>query len=168
MHRLRRQGADPVQRSVLAAVSGRGAWSPPSVAPAPAIVNQRLEWRGGLNRVPYAPTLIYEPGRRGEMYQSITAMTYYRAKSFEELIIETNWESYGTGNYEKCADCMVHSGYEATAVDDTLKNPLKALRVFLRGPKTTGKMSPEVPFLYEDTQQKTVPIFVIFNFFYQF
>ena len=38
--------------------------------------------------MPYAPTLIYEPGRRGEMYQSITAMTYYRAKSFEELRLE--------------------------------------------------------------------------------
>tara|TARA_B100000214_G_C23711562_1_gene509989 strand:+ start:194 stop:472 length:279 start_codon:yes stop_codon:yes gene_type:complete len=72
---------------------------------------------------------------------------------------DTNWDNYGTGKNPKCADCMVHSGYEATAVDDTFKNPLKALRVFLRGPKTTGKMSPEVPFLYEDTQQKTVPIF---------
>ncbi len=28
----------------------------------------------------------------------------------------TDWDSYGTGNYEKCANCMVHSGYEATAV----------------------------------------------------
>jgi hypothetical protein len=28
----------------------------------------------------------------------------------------TDWDAYGTGNYEKCADCMVHSGYEATAV----------------------------------------------------
>ena len=28
----------------------------------------------------------------------------------------TDWDRYGTGNYEKCADCMVHSGYEATAV----------------------------------------------------
>jgi len=79
--------------------------------------------------------------------------------SFNSLMKDTNWDNYGTGKNPKCADCMVHSGYEATAVDDTFKNPLKALRVFLRGPKTTGKMSPEVPFLYEDTQQKTVPIF---------
>ena len=31
----------------------------------------------------------------------------------------TDWDGYGTGNYEKCADCMVHCGFEATAVVDT-------------------------------------------------
>jgi hopanoid biosynthesis associated radical SAM protein HpnH len=42
------------------------------------------------------------------------------ADTFDELIRETNWENYGTesGN-PKCANCMVHSGYEATAVNDT-------------------------------------------------
>ena len=55
----------------------------------------------------------------------------------------------------KCDDCMVHSGYEATAVDDTFKSPLKALSVFLKGPRTTGAMAPEVPFLYnEDSSEK--------------
>ena len=29
------------------------------------------------------------------------------AKTFDELMTDTDWESYGTGNYEKCADCMV-------------------------------------------------------------
>ena len=39
--------------------------------------------------------------------------------TFEELLRETDWERYGTesGN-PKCANCMVHSGYEASAVDD--------------------------------------------------
>jgi hypothetical protein len=32
---------------------------------------------------------------------------------------QTDWDSYGTGRNEKCADCMVHCGYEASAVDDT-------------------------------------------------
>ncbi|MGR8949874.1 MAG: adenosyl-hopene transferase HpnH [Gammaproteobacteria bacterium] len=72
------------------------------------------------------------------------------AASFKELIEETEWHRYGTGVNPKCADCMVHSGYEATAVNDTLKSPLKALKVFLRGPKTDGPMAPEVPFHYED------------------
>jgi hopanoid biosynthesis associated radical SAM protein HpnH len=42
------------------------------------------------------------------------------ADSFDELIRETDWDRYGTesGN-PKCANCMVHSGYEATAVNDT-------------------------------------------------
>ena len=58
---------------------------------------------------------------------------------------ETEWETYGTGNYEKCADCMVHCGYEATAVDDTFAHPWKALKVALLGPDTEGSMAPEIP-----------------------
>jgi hopanoid biosynthesis associated radical SAM protein HpnH len=66
------------------------------------------------------------------------------AKSFRELMEETHWDSYGTGNYEKCADCMVHCGYEATAVNDAVANPLKAMRVALRGVRTEGEMAPEI------------------------
>ena len=42
------------------------------------------------------------------------------ADTFEELLRDTSWEQYGTesGN-PKCANCMVHSGYEASAVNDT-------------------------------------------------
>ena len=67
------------------------------------------------------------------------------ADSFKSLMEDTNWDDYGTGNYEKCADCMVHCGYEATAVSDTVAHPLKALGVFLRGVKTDGNMAPEIP-----------------------
>jgi hopanoid biosynthesis associated radical SAM protein HpnH len=40
------------------------------------------------------------------------------ADTFEELMAATEWHNYGTesGN-PKCANCMVHSGYEASAVD---------------------------------------------------
>jgi hypothetical protein len=39
--------------------------------------------------------------------------------TFAELIETTEWERYGaeSGN-RKCANCMVHSGYEASSVDD--------------------------------------------------
>jgi hypothetical protein len=57
---------------------------------------------------------------------------------------ETDWDSYGTGNYEKCADCMVHCGYEATAVMDAVRNPLKTMWVAMRGIKTDGPMAPEI------------------------
>jgi hopanoid biosynthesis associated radical SAM protein HpnH len=67
------------------------------------------------------------------------------AKTYRELMDGTDWDAYGTGNYEKCADCMVHSGYEATAVADTIRNPLKALAVVRRGVKTEGEMAPEIP-----------------------
>ena len=41
------------------------------------------------------------------------------AKTFQELLNDTEWDRYGTGRNEKCADCMVHCGYEASAVEDT-------------------------------------------------
>jgi hopanoid biosynthesis associated radical SAM protein HpnH len=66
------------------------------------------------------------------------------APTFRALMEETDWDSYGTGNYEKCADCMVHSGYEATAVTDAVASPLKALRTSLRGVRTDGPMAPEI------------------------
>jgi hopanoid biosynthesis associated radical SAM protein HpnH len=67
------------------------------------------------------------------------------AKTYAELMDGTDWDAYGTGNYEKCADCMVHSGYEATAVADTIRHPLKALSVTRKGVRTEGKMAPEIP-----------------------
>ncbi|MDE2333466.1 MAG: adenosyl-hopene transferase HpnH [Rhodospirillales bacterium] len=66
------------------------------------------------------------------------------ARSFKELMETTDWDKYGTGNYEKCADCMVHSGYEATAVVDAVHHPLKVLKVAMRGPRTKGPMAPEI------------------------
>ncbi len=45
------------------------------------------------------------------------------AETFGELLAETDWKNYGTesGN-PKCANCMVHSGYEASAVDHTFQS----------------------------------------------
>jgi len=42
------------------------------------------------------------------------------ADTFSELMDSVEWQNYGTesGN-PKCANCMVHSGYEASAVDHT-------------------------------------------------
>lgn len=65
------------------------------------------------------------------------------AASFQELLDTTPWEKYGNSTNPKCASCMAHCGYEATAVEDMLKNPLKALLVSVRGPKTDGDMVPE-------------------------
>jgi hypothetical protein len=67
------------------------------------------------------------------------------AQTFKELMEETDWDSYGVGNYEKCANCMVHSGFEATAVIDSFKRPMAALGVMLRGVRTDGPMAPEIP-----------------------
>ena len=49
--------------------------------------------------------------------------------TLDELINETDWSQYGhaSGN-PKCQNCMVHSGFEATAVIDASTNPLRGLR----------------------------------------
>ena len=56
------------------------------------------------------------------------------AETFEELMASTEWEHYGTesGN-PKCANCMVHSGYEASAVNDNFGS----LRGFLATARAT-------------------------------
>ena len=66
------------------------------------------------------------------------------AKTFSELMNGTEWDDYGVGNYEKCADCMVHSGFEGTAVKDTVMHPLKAMMVSLKGVKVDGEMAPDI------------------------
>jgi hopanoid biosynthesis associated radical SAM protein HpnH len=60
------------------------------------------------------------------------------AETFREFMEATAWENYGTesGN-PKCSNCMVHSGYEPSAVDETfgsLRGFLAAVRasVFTR------------------------------------
>jgi hopanoid biosynthesis associated radical SAM protein HpnH len=67
------------------------------------------------------------------------------AKTFVELMETTDWDAYGTGRYEKCANCMAHCGYEATATEATAQRPLAALALAWRGVKTEGPMAPEIP-----------------------
>ena len=71
------------------------------------------------------------------------------AKSYRELMEGTDWDSYGTGRYEKCANCMAHCGYEPTAAMDALAHPVKALMVGLRGPRLTGPMAPEIDMTHQ-------------------
>ena len=66
------------------------------------------------------------------------------ASSFAELMETTEWDKYGTGRYEKCANCMVHCGFEPTAVVDTVSHPLKALKVWMQGVDTEKPMAPEI------------------------
>lgn len=51
------------------------------------------------------------------------------AATYKELLESTNWENYGrkSGN-PKCANCMVHSGFEPTAVNDSMASPKNIYR----------------------------------------
>jgi len=77
------------------------------------------------------------------------------ASSFQELLDSTPWDKYGTVKNPKCANCMAHCGYEATAVEDTLANPFKALLTRIRGPKTSGEMVAEKKPKYMGSDRKT-------------
>jgi hopanoid biosynthesis associated radical SAM protein HpnH len=65
-------------------------------------------------------------------------------KTFKELMETTDWDAYGTGRYEKCANCMAHCGYEPTAAEASLQNPFKALALAISGVRTEGPMAPEI------------------------
>src|SRR5262249_30796890 len=66
------------------------------------------------------------------------------ARTYRELMETPDWDSYGTGRYEKCANCMAHCGYEPTAAHMAVSNPLKVIWVALRGIRTRGPMAPEI------------------------
>ena len=58
--------------------------------------------------------------------------------TFQELLETTRWENYGqTSGNPKCRDCMVHCGYEPSAVAATFgtwRGFLATARLFLLGP----------------------------------
>jgi hopanoid biosynthesis associated radical SAM protein HpnH len=61
------------------------------------------------------------------------------AASFQKLLEETPWERYGPAAGDpRCRDCMLHSGFEASAVDEgfaSLRGFLAMARASLRGPR---------------------------------
>ena len=50
------------------------------------------------------------------------------AKTYRELLEDTDWSQYGRGRHPKCANCMAHCGYEPTAVVATMKSPREMVR----------------------------------------
>ena len=58
------------------------------------------------------------------------------AKTYRELVTETDWDKYGRGKDPRCANCMAHCGYEPTAVLATvasLKESMRAARTSALG-----------------------------------
>jgi hopanoid biosynthesis associated radical SAM protein HpnH len=50
------------------------------------------------------------------------------AKTYKELVDETDWDQYGRGRHPKCENCMAHCGYEPTAVDATMSSLKEMVR----------------------------------------
>ncbi len=63
--------------------------------------------------------------------------------TYQDLMENTDWSRYGVGKDSRCTHCMLHCGFEPTAVIDSARHPVKALKVAWRGPN--GKMNHHVP-----------------------
>ena len=50
------------------------------------------------------------------------------ARTYRELVDETDWDRYGRGRDPRCANCMAHCGYEPTAVLATMGSLRESLR----------------------------------------
>src|ERR1700693_2266805 len=70
------------------------------------------------------------------------------APSYRSLIDDTEWDKYGVGKNPRCDNCMAHCGFEGTAVNDAFSHPLKALKVWMSGPRVAGPMAPDLPVKY--------------------
>jgi hopanoid biosynthesis associated radical SAM protein HpnH len=58
-------------------------------------------------------TPTYNPrGWKGPCY----LITDAHHKTYGELVANTDWSKYGPGNDPRCADCMVHVGFETTPI----------------------------------------------------
>jgi hopanoid biosynthesis associated radical SAM protein HpnH len=55
------------------------------------------------------------------------------AKTYKELIEETDWDAFGRGKDPRCANCMAHCGYEPTAVVATMGSLKESLRAAVGG-----------------------------------
>ena len=77
------------------------------------------------------------------LYREVSLKRELKA-TFDDLMNNTKWDEYGYGKDPRCEHCMVHCGYEPTAVNETVAHPLRALKVWLRGIRTAGPMAPEL------------------------
>ena len=87
-----------------------------------------LEFLKGKRKIPCAawgnPT-VNPAGWRSPCY--MLADRHY--STFRELMEQTDWDAYGPGRDERCADCMVHCGFEPSAVLGPGRNIRDVLRL---------------------------------------
>jgi hopanoid biosynthesis associated radical SAM protein HpnH len=55
------------------------------------------------------------------------------ARTYRELIEETDWSAFGRGKDPRCANCMAHCGYEPTAVIATMGSLRETIRAAVGG-----------------------------------
>jgi len=55
-------------------------------------------------------------------------LTDGHVSSFDELMDETDWDVYGPGHDPRCANCLIHSGFEPSVIGD-LRSPKDWFRI---------------------------------------
>jgi hopanoid biosynthesis associated radical SAM protein HpnH len=55
------------------------------------------------------------------------------ARTYKELIEDTDWDAFGRGKDPRCANCMAHCGYEPTAVIATMGSLRESIRAAVGG-----------------------------------
>lgn len=60
-------------------------------------------------------------------------LNHGHTETFDDLISKTDWDSYGVGRHTACNNCMMHCGFEPTAVADSIAHPWKVMKVMLFG-----------------------------------
>ena len=54
-------------------------------------------------------------------------------QSVSDLLSEELWERYGVGKDPRCANCMMHCGFESASIFGALKNPSDAYKLLKEG-----------------------------------
>ena len=54
-------------------------------------------------------------------------------QKFDNLMDENLWERYGVGKDPRCANCLMHCGFESASIYETFENPLTALKMIRSG-----------------------------------
>ena len=84
-----------------------------------------LEGKGWMDCTPWGNPTRNPLGWKSPCY--LITDTYYA--TFRELMEQTRWNDYGPGRDERCKNCMVHSGFEPTAMREGFTRPGKMLRL---------------------------------------
>lgn len=82
-----------------------------------------LRGKRELKCTPWSNPTVNPKGWKSPCYL-ITDKHY---STFKEMMEETRWDNYGVGKDPRCANCMVHCGYEASSIltDRSFKDLLK-------------------------------------------
>ena len=54
-------------------------------------------------------------------------------ENFENLMDEDLWKRYGVGKDPRCANCLMHCGFESASIYETFENPVAALKLIRSG-----------------------------------